>query len=158
MKAKRLSAMLLFAALAACGDDSTKPPEYDDVNGTFEGSVSGSGAGASLQGTAMIVITQTDGDLSANLTVNGTITFGDITAPMSESDKVTGTIAKGRDPEVSFTLPKDQDCPDLPQIVLAGTHNSKMGKIDLTGVFPIDDLDTCTRTGELQLTVTVTKK
>ena len=157
MKATRLSAMLLFAALAGCGD-STTAPEYDDVNGTFEGSVSGSGGGASLQGTATIVITQTHGDLSGNLTLDGTITFNGITAPMSETDEVTGTIAKGRDPGVRFTLPRNPYCPNLPQIVLAGTHNSEMRKISLTGVSPIFHPESCVRTGTLQVAVTVTKK
>ena len=127
MKAKTLSAMLLFAALAAC--DSTKPPEYDDVNGTFEGPVTGSDRFTTFQGTATFVITQTDGDLSASFTVSGTRSFRDLSVPWtwSETD-VTGMIAKGREPAVSFTLPKQQECPDLPQIELTGKHNSESGR------------------------------
>ena len=157
MKAKTLSVMLpLFAALAAC--DSTKPPEYDDVNGTFEGPVTGSDGITTFKGTATFVITQTDGDLSANLTLSGTETIRGITVPWSETYKVTGAIAKGRDPAVSFTLPKQQECPDLPQIELTGKHNSEMRKIELTGEYPFDSLEVCQRLAEVPLTLTVTKK
>ena len=154
MKAKTLSAMLLFAALAACGDP-TKPPEYDDVNGTFEGPFKGADGDFTLQGTATLVITQTDGDLSANLTVNGTITAGSSSFPLSETYKVTGTITRTC-PEVNFTLPKGQDCPDLSQVKLTGKHNSEMRKIELTGVFSIGDIDDCY--SQIPVTVTVTKK
>lgn len=155
MKAKTLSALLLlFAALVACGG-STKPPEYDDVNGTFEGPFKGADGIVTLQGTATFVITQTDGDLSANLTANGTITLrGDISLPMSETYKVPGMIEKGRDPWVNFTLPKGQDCPDLSQIKLIGKHNSEMRKLELIGVFSISD--SCL--SQVPVTVTVTKK
>ena len=156
MKAKTLSAMLpLFAALAACGG-STKPPEYDDVNGTFEGPFTGANTILTLQGTAMFVITQTDGDLSANLTLSGTVTDGGNSRPMSGTYKVPAMIERGRDPWVNFTLPKRQDCPDLSQVKLAGKHNSELRKLELIGVFSLGDIDSCR--SQIPVTVTVTKK
>lgn len=154
---RRIIAVFAAALVVACGD-STEAPEYDDVSGTYEGPIEGSGSGVTLDATSTAVITQKEGDLSVAWTVKGTVTFFGEASDIEWSVDIAGTIAKGRNPAVSLTMPQDDDCPDLPPEQLTGTHQSEKSILDMRTALPIIDYETCQREGGITLTTTMTKK
>lgn len=162
---KKTTAILLFAAFA-CGD-STTPPEYDDVSGTFEGPMKGTTTLAgpitgtlAIDATATFTIQQTAGNLTVDWMSDGKVSLnGQIVERLSGTERGTGTIAKGRDPAVTFTFRGADDlCPDVSELKLAGTHRSEETKFELSVGFPLIDDDSCQKLGEVPLTGTLTKK
>ena len=93
-----------------------------------------------ISGDIVLTVSQTEGELSGSMVLDGTITlelpdYGNYTEDWGGTVDFAGMIEEGRDPDVSITI--ELDCPlDTPPQVLEflGRHDSVQGRIVATTI------------------------
>jgi hypothetical protein len=112
-------------------------PTYENLAGNFTGTVSGLSQGVTLSGTYLLTLQQSGGTLTGSNTINGTLSDGTSQAPLVGSPTVTGTVALGSNPAVTFTT-RLASCPALSSD-WTGSYNSATGVLTATGSVRIID-------------------
>ncbi len=137
-----VSALAMFAlACGGNGGSSTGPPTYQDIAGTYAGTLAGISQGITLQANFTITITQSGGNLGGSYSISGTLFDGVNTVPIQGSGTVTGTIAAGNNPSVTLTVTSGI-CPNV-SATFSGAYDSVNHVITLNGTVPIFNASTC---------------
>jgi hypothetical protein len=139
------------AVLTGCGGGSspagpTPPPTitYENLAGTWTGSVGGVTQGVTLAGTLTLTLQQATSAISGNYGVMATLTFPSQQAsPLQGSVTLTGTVASGPNPSVNFTT-TSVPCPNLPPETWAGSYGSGNGVLTITGTAHVINVPVCT--------------
>ena len=95
-----LAAVLTFAAC----DLFSSEPDFDNLGGSYHGTINGAGSGFTVNGSLTATLNQTGGHLTGHWTISGTISDGVDTAVWQSTENFTGTVAEGRNPQVSLTF------------------------------------------------------
>lgn len=146
----RLAAVLFWCAavLTGCGGPSPASPTpasqttLQNVAGTWTGRVGGVSQGVTLDGTMTLTLQQSLGVLSGRYDVAGTLTNPTQVAQLRGSVTLTGTVASGPNPAVSFTTTSVQ-CPSLPSETWSGSYASGTGVLTIAGTAHVLD-ERCT--------------
>jgi hypothetical protein len=124
--------LVALAGLFGCSSSSSPvvaTPSYNSVAGTLSFPVSGTSGNVPLAARMTFHIAQHEGSLSGTDSLAGTLNG---TTPIADSYILTGTIAEGADPLVSFTL-IPASCPNVHE-TFSGTETTD-GVLLLTGLF-----------------------
>lgn len=143
----RLLIGLAFVLLSACSDSGTGPPSFENIAGTYSGPFVASAQGIDLESVVTITIQQSSGSLSGTWSTEGTVSDGvniGVVLPLWPGATVfgdgtlTGTIASGLNPAVSFTTTTNA-CPDMSD-THSGSLNSSNNQITVDSrVHILDD-------------------
>ena len=144
--------------IAGCGGGSpTSPaPTYENLAGTWTGTVGGVSQGVTLAGTITLTFQQSGGTLSGGYTVDATLTNPVQTSPLTGSVTLTGTVAIGTNPAVSFTT-TSVPCPSLPGETWTGSLASRNGVLTITGTGHVISAPTCAIVLDYPQTITLTR-
>lgn len=148
------AAVALFccaSVLAGCGGGSpTSPtpnppsqPTFQNIAGTWTGTVGGVTQGVTLAGTITVTLQQNVGVLSGGYSMEGTLTNPVSQAQLVGQVTLTGTVASGPNPAVNFSV-TSVPCPSLPSQAWSGSYSSSTGVITITGTAHIITVPTCT--------------
>jgi len=135
--------VLPILSLGCGGDDSpTAPaqppaPTFENIAGTYIGTMAGITQGIILDGTFSITIVQSGGTLSGSTATVGTLTDATGSVPISGTGSIAGTIGSGTNPSVNITVTTGV-CPNY-KADFSGTYDSANTRITLIG--PIDILN-----------------
>ncbi len=104
-----------FAAFLAvgCGSQTEPVSEYHDLSGQWEGTITSTDYPPHIVGTVTATVTQEADDSlwSGTLEIDGELVDEDIRWPYEESFSIGGTVSKGEDPKISFSL-RSLQCSD----------------------------------------------
>lgn len=152
MKARTTTALVAILILAACGD-VTKPPEYEDLSGTLNGTAQGTATEMTFSGTSSFTVTQNDGALTGTATLKGELSIGGEKVPLDLPGlPFTGTVAKGEDPKVDLKFP--DGCGSTNDF--SGSYASKTRELSLAGAIDMFDED-CEKIAELSTALRLRK-
>ena len=129
--------MATLLLVAACGGDSTAPPTYESIAGTYNGTIVGLTQGVALNSIFTLAIAQNGATTSGTYGISGTLDDGVNTVQIAGTGTLDGTVASGTNPSVNITI-KSGGCPNY-QAVFSGAYDSANSRITITG--PIDILD-----------------
>ena len=113
---------------------------FENISGTYVGSMVGLTQGVSLTGTFGLTMSQAGGDggnISGSYIISGTLNDGVVIVPFSGTGTLTGTIASGQNPSLEITV-RNPACPNF-SATFAGIYDSTNLLLTLTG--PIDFWD-----------------
>lgn len=145
---RKLALLLTTLALVAC--DSTPASDYDYLEGTFVGTARGTPREL-VAATTIEVVTQVEGDLSGTWALTGLV---DEVVPVSMSATFEGTVGKGRDPAVSFSL--EDGCGRVSGI--SGEYETSRQRLVLSGDDVVVSGLTCDVAFRLAVDVEATKQ
>lgn len=134
-----LLALIFAIALGACGDDSTGPESYEDISGTYVGSLAATSQGVTLVADFSLTFNQSSGDLSGSWSLAGQASDGVSVADILGSGTLSGTIQSGSNPSVNVTVANA--CPGY-TAQFSGAYDSSNNRLTITG--PVQILDGCT--------------
>lgn len=138
MRKSFLLPIATLLVLGACGGgDTTAPPTYANIAGTYNGTITGLTQGVTLNSIFTLTISQNGGVTSGTFGISGTLFDGVTTVQIAGTGTLTGTIASGNNPSVNFTI-KSGSCPNY-QANFSGAYDSVNSRITITG--PVDILD-----------------
>jgi hypothetical protein len=134
-----LALVLLPLTLAACGDSSTDPESrYDEIGGSYAGSMAGVSEGVLLEADFTLTIAQTAGNLGGTFALTGVLDDGFDQVSILGTGTLGGSIAAGTNPSVNFTL-LPASCPNRPA-QFSGSYDSTNRRLTLAGPVQIFDL------------------
>lgn len=105
---------MLALSLTGCSSDSggdgsagPTPPSYEDVTGSYIGTVAGATPPATITGTLTLSLTNSGSELGGTYAYSGTVTGGPTPGPFLAVGTVSGTLQSGPNPSMSalFTVP-----------------------------------------------------
>ena len=146
-----LLAIATLLVWAAC--DSTSPRAYEDVAGTYEGTVRGSGDLVRVTGTTTVTVAQTEDSIGGDIILHLEVT-GVVDTTVTVSTTFTGSVTEGTDPDVVLTA-KNPHCGGSTD--LKGTYTSETATVALTGRYTLRDPNRCSLGTEFDLTVSARK-
>jgi hypothetical protein len=135
--------------LSACSESGTGPHSFENIAGTYSGPFVASDQGITLESVVTITIQQQGGSLSGTWRMEGIVTdYVNVGvelplwpgAEVSGNGALTGTIASGPNPAVSFTTGLEQ-CPEWSDTA-SGSFNSSNKEITVDSRVHIQD-ETC---------------
>lgn len=139
------------SALIGCSGGSPASPTvnpptqttFQDIAGTWTGTVGGVTQGVTLAGTLTLTLQQNVGVLSGGYSMAGTLTNPTQQAPLQGAVTLTGTVASGANPAVNFTT-TSVPCPGLDSQSWSGTYSGATGVLSITGVAHVITVPACT--------------
>jgi hypothetical protein len=122
------------AVLTGCSGSpaAPTPAAFENVAGTWTGKVGGVTQGVTLDGTITLSLQQSDGNLTGGYSVQGSLSNPVQTSPLQGSVTLTGTVASGSNPLVTFTT-TSVPCPNLTGESWSGSFNNRTGVLTITG-------------------------
>lgn len=131
------TALLLCGALVLTGCRGSSTPSapsvtYENVAGTYTGNLDATSSGFTLTGTLTVALQQSDGVLTGTSTVQASMTDGAAATPIQGTAAISGTVAPGSNPAVTFTH-QSVPCPALPLSPWTGTYDSASGALTASG-------------------------
>jgi hypothetical protein len=130
------AALFCYAAvLAGCGGSPASPAPpitYENLAGVWTGKVGGVSQGVTLDGTMSLNLQQSGGGLAGGYNVVATLKSGTQQSGLQGAVTLTGTVAPGPNPSVSFTT-MSAICPGLPPENWSGSYGSGNGVLTITG-------------------------
>ena len=141
------------AVLIGCGGSAspagptptpTPPPAitYQNLAGTWTGSVGGVTQGVTLAGTLTLTFQQSTGALSGGYSVVATLKTPTQESLLTGEVTLTGTVASGPNPAVSFTT-TSAICPSLSGETWSGVYGSATGVLTITGTAHVFTAPNC---------------
>lgn len=149
------AAVCLYCACVVAGCDggspagptanpaSTAAATFENLAGTWTGPVSGVTQGVTLAGVLTVTLQQNAGALSGGYSMEGTLTNAVQQAQLVGQVTLTGTVASGPNPAVSFTT-SSVVCPGLPSESWLGSYSAGTGILTIAGTAHIITVPTCT--------------
>ena len=130
--------LLLFLPLAlACGDATGPDESFENVSGTYQGTLAAQTQGFALDGVFELQLVQNDGQLSGSSTVVGTLSDGLSSIPITGTSTVDGSVQSGQNPSVTIRT-TSTTCPTQ-VTTFNGSYNSETRQITLTGNVDLTD-------------------
>jgi hypothetical protein len=122
------------ATLIGCGDNVVGPSAttQENIAGIWNGRVSGVSQGVTLDGTITLTLEQTIGNLTGGYSVVATLTNPTQQSSLQGSVVLTGSVAQGTNPSVSFTT-RSVPCPALAPELWSGAFASRDGVLTISG-------------------------
>jgi hypothetical protein len=118
-------------------------PTFENIAGVWTGKVGGVTQGVTLDGTVTLTLQQSVGSLSGGYAVVATLTNPAQQVPLVGSVTLTGTVASGVNPAVTFATTSVQ-CPNLAPETWSGSYGSGSGVLTITGTAHVIEVPTCT--------------
>lgn len=138
--------------MAGCGGGSpasptanptSSPATFVNLAGTWTGTVGGVTQGVTLAGVLTVTLQQNAGALSGGYAMEGTLTNPVQQTKLVGQVALTGTVAVGPNPAVSFTT-SSVVCPGLPPESWSGSYSAGTGILTIAGTAHIITVPTCT--------------
>jgi hypothetical protein len=134
---------LLLAATIACSGDSTGPGRtFENIGGSYDGSLVGISQGVALDATFSLTMNQTSGNITGSWALQGILDDGFDTFLAQGTGSITGTIAAGSNPSVNLTV-RTGECPNY-QAHFSGAYDSANRRLTISGPVDFFAANTCT--------------
>ena len=159
---QRITALLLGLGviLTGCGGDSpTDAITYENIAGTYTGTLSEVTQGVTLTAFSLTII-QSDAALTGSHTIVGTLEDSFLReVPIQSPGNVFGTIAPGQNPSVMISLRVEPPCTSADSF--SGAYDIANGRITMTGNLqvrgPVGAVDECHFLGNYMVTLVLNR-
>lgn len=152
----RITTLILFATLVACGGDSTGPGQtHESIAGSYAGILVGVSQGVALDATFSLTITQTAGDLQGSWALQGTLDDGFDLYDVQGTGTINGAINPGNNPSVNMTI-RTGFCPNY-QAHFSGAYDSANRRITISGPVEFFASNSCTVVLSFPATIILTR-